>query len=336
MAIRKGGHFYSKNRSDLPRLLLLSLCCCLLCFSACRKDLIQAKQVVRVETHTKNRLNDILFVNDSLGFCVGGSRFYEADILRTIDGGATWQLYISNDAKKELFGLCIAPSAAIYCIGFEGNLLRSYDQGITWIHRQLRYEAYKAIAFQNATLAQCVGGISFYRGDAMVIDSNGNVLQHDSLGYELNDIKILPSGIGYRCGYGAIQYTNDHGASWHWARLNNDNFTALSITGPQSAFACGGEGSIAQTNDAGHTWNIRRNGNDITHKKYRLRDIFFLNNQEGYAVGEKGVVLYSDDAGRHWSELENFTKSNLQAIAQASNGALFVCGENGELWKILP
>lgn len=336
MAIRKGGHFYSKNFPDLPRLLLLSFCCYVLSFAGCRKDLIQAKQVQRIATQTTNRLNDILFVNDSLGLCVGGSRFYEADILRTTDGGATWQLYISKDAKKELFGLCASPLGVIYCIGFEGNLLRSYDQGVTWLYRQLRYEAYKSIAFQDATHAQCVGGISFYRGDALGIDSNGNVLQHDSLGYELNDIKILPSGIGYRCGYGAIQYTNDHGVSWHWAKLNNDNFTALTITGPQTAFACGGEGSIAQTIDGGHSWRILRNGNDITHKKYRLQDLLFLNDQEGYAVGEKGAVIFTDDGGRHWSELENFTKSNLHSIAQAGHGYLFVCGENGELWKILP
>lgn len=329
--------FFLRNILSLNRSLLFTVAACsIFLLASCSKDLIHPAAVEKLETSTKNRLNDLLFLNDSLGFCVGGSRFDEADILRTTDGGRTWQLYISTEAHKELFGLCQSPSGAIYCIGFEGNLLRSYDGGLSWIRNQLRYEAYKAIAFQDAGRAQCVGGITFLRGDAMNIDSAGNIVAHDSLGYELNDIKILPSGIGYRCGYGAMQYTSDGGESWRWATLNNDNYTAISITGPKSAYACGGQGSIAETLDAGHSWTILRNGNDITHKKYRLQDVLILNSSEGYAVGESGVVIYTEDGGRHWSEFASFTATNLHGIARAANGNLFICGENGELWKLKP
>ncbi|MEO6832969.1 MAG: YCF48-related protein [Chitinophagaceae bacterium] len=317
------------------RLLSFTVAACgVLLLASCSKDLIHPSKVERLETHTQNRLNNILFVNDTLGFCVGGSRFDETDILRTVDGGKSWQLYISPDAHKELFGLCQSPSGAIYCIGFDGNLLRSYDQGISWARNQLRYEAYKAIAFQDAGRAQCVGGISFYRGDAMSIDSAGNISAHDSLGYELNDIKILPSGIGYRCGYGAMQYTNDGGESWDWSTLKNDNYTALFITDSESAFTCGGEGSIAKTLDAGHSWKILRNGNDITHKKYRLQNLLFLNASQGYAVGESGAVISTEDGGNHWSELASFTTTNLHGIALGPDGSIFICGENGELWKL--
>jgi photosystem II stability/assembly factor-like uncharacterized protein len=302
--------------------------------AACKKDLIRPRSITRLDSHTGNRLNSILFVNDSLGFVAGGSRFYEADILRTTDGGHTWSLYVSPEAHKELFGITLSPSGAVYVVGFDGNMLHSYDGGLSWLRSQLRYEPYKAIAFSDAEHAQCAGGISFIRGDAMWIDSAGNVSAHDSLGYELNDIVIRPDGIGYRCGYGAIEYTSDGGRSWQWSEIHNDNFTALDVHDARTAYACGGEGSICVTHNGGRNWQSLRNGNDLTHAKYRLRDLVFLDADHGYAVGERGKVIYTDDGGHHWSELESFTEEHLHGIALCPNGDLIVCGEGGALWRV--
>ena len=316
------------------RACCLFICCFVLI--SCKKDLIHPRSVVRLDSHTANRLNSICFINDTLGFCVGGSRFYEADVLTTKDGGHTWSLSIPRDAHKELFSVIRSPSGAVYAIGFEGNFLRSYNGGDTWQYEQLRYESYKAIAFSDAAHAQAVGGISFERGDAMWIDSAGHISAHDSLGYELNDIVLLPSGHGYRSGYGVMQYTTDGGRSWQWSELRNDNYTALDVHSPQTAHACGGEGSICATWDGGKTWETLRNGNDLTHPKYRLQDILFSDADHGYAVGEQGVVIYTDDAGHHWSELEHFTDEALHGIARCANGDLIVCGEGGDLWRISP
>jgi photosystem II stability/assembly factor-like uncharacterized protein len=314
-----------------PLLLLLTS---ILLFSSCKKDLIRPRSITRIESHTANRLNSILFINDSLGFIAGGSRFDEADVLITRDGGHSWELYISPEATKELFGITRSPSGAIYIVGFDGNMLRSYDEGRTWIHSQLRYESYKALAFSDATHALCAGGISFERGDATWIDSAGNVGAHDSLGFELNDIVIRPDGYGYRSGYGAMQFTTDAGRSWQWSELRNDNYTALDVHDAQTAYTCGGEGSIAVTHNGGRDWETLRNGNDLSHVKYRLRDLIFTDAAHGYAVGEKGKVIYTDDGGYHWSELESFTEENLHGIARCPDGELIVCGEGGALWRI--
>ena len=180
---------------------------------------------------------------------------------------------------------------------------------------------------------QIVGGVSFERGDAMRVDTAGNVLAYDSLGYELNDVFLLANGTGWRCGYGAMQRTEDGGKTWEWEDLRNDNYTSLDVHDAQTAYACGAEGSICATHD-GRKWETLRNGNDLTHPKYRLQDLLFTDDQHGYAVGEQGVVIYTDDAGQHWSELKRFTDANLHGIARAPNGAFFVCGEGGELWEI--
>ncbi len=310
-------------------LLLLSL-------ASCRKDLLPFHAATRLTTGVSNRLNRILFVNDSLGFVCGGSRFDEADILITRDGGRTWTPYISPDAHKELFGMTQAPDGSIWCIGFDGNLLRTRDEGLSWLRFQLRYDAYKALAFAGPNEIQAVGGVSFELGDATVVDTIGRVLSHDSLGYELNDIVLLPDGKGWRCGYGVMQYTDDAGKSWQWQSPNNDNFTALDVHSDQVAYACGGEGSIYATADGGKNWQCLRNGNDLRYPKYRLRDLLFLDPKHGYAVGEKGVVIYTDDGGRHWSRFEKFTDEHLFGIAANSRSELFICGDGGALWKLTP
>jgi len=318
--------------------LRLSILSILLLFTtllgSCKKDLIRPVSITRLQSHTGNRLNSILFINDSVGFIAGGSRFYEADILVTKDGGYTWRLLHPPGSTKELFGISRAPSGAIYIIGFDGNLQRSYDEGETWIHSQLRFEPYKAIAFSGAAEAQCVGGISFYQGDAMRIDSAGTVFSYDSLGYELNDIVLLPDGSGFRSGYGVMQYTIDGGNNWQWSELRNDNFTALDVHSGQVAFTCGGEGSVCVTYNGGREWETLRNGNDLRYPKYRLRDLVFIDGKHGYAVGESGKVISTEDGGRHWSELEHFTDTHLHSIARCPDGDLIVCGEGGEIWRI--
>jgi photosystem II stability/assembly factor-like uncharacterized protein len=326
--------FFNLHTVPHPTIRLTILLLSLLLAASCKKDLIHPRSITRLDSHTGNRLNRILFINDTLGFIAGGSRFDEADVLITRDGGQSWSLYVSPDAHKELFGITRSPSGAIYIIGFEGNLLRTYDGGLTWLRDQLRAEAYKAIAFSDAAHAQCAGGISFERGDAMWIDSAGNISAHDSLGYELNDIVLLPGGTGYRCGYGAMQYTTDGGQSWQWSQLRNDNYTSLDVHSAQTAYASGGEGSICVTQNGGRDWQTLRNGNDLTHPKYRLQDVVFTDADHGYAVGESGKVIYTDDAGDHWSELEYFTDANLHGVARSPDGALIVCGEGGEVWRI--
>jgi photosystem II stability/assembly factor-like uncharacterized protein len=192
------------------------------------------------------------------------------------------------------------------------------------------------LAFSDASHIQAVGGVSFERGDALYLDTAGNISSHDSLGYELNDIVLLSNGSGWRCGYGAMQRTTDGGKTWEWQELRNDNFMALEVRGPLEAYTCGSEGSICVTKDGGQHWETLRNGNDLRKPKYRLKDIVFVDGQRGYAVGEQGVVIYTNDAGAHWSELERFTEAHLYSLTVAPDQALIIAGDNGELWRVIP
>jgi len=304
-------------------------------FSACKKDLLHYQSVQQLDSHTTtDRFNKILFVNDSVGFIVGGQRFLNATILITRDGGNTWQNYSFPEAGKELFGIAQAPSGIVYCTGFDGKLLYSSDTGNNWTFRQLQYYPYLDIAFTDATHGIIIGGVSFDEGFMAHVDDKGNTSTQDSLGYQLNKIKMVDNQTGYIAAYGTVLKTTDAGQTWNPLNIKNDDFTGIYIPNNNEIWVCGYNGSIYHSPDAGQSWQRKRNGNDITIPRYRLLDIIFKDAATGWAVGESGIVIHTEDGGGHWEQYDHFTSNSLRSIVILSNGDLLVAGDNGSLYRL--
>jgi len=316
----------------LPFIKSSAICLLVLCFCSCSKDLLHWQLTQKLDTHTTHRLNKILFVNDTLGFAVGGERFQDADILTTHDGGNTWSYQTFPQSGKGIYGITKAPSGIVYTVGFDGKMLYTAD-GNNWQFHQLRYDPCNGIAFATATKAIVVCGVSFEIGSRQHIDSAGNVTKYDSLNYQMNDVCMADAQTGYIAGYGIVQKTVNGGDSWDFMDVNNDNFTAIDCHTPQKLWICGAQGSIYKTTDGQH-WERLRNGNDLTLPRYHLNDILFTDDIHGYAVGENGLVIYTDDGGQHWMEFDRFTDAILRCIVKGPDGNLFTCGDNGSLYRL--
>jgi photosystem II stability/assembly factor-like uncharacterized protein len=317
--------------------LIISALCFLVILTGCRKDLLHFQAVEKLETHTStDRFNKIYFLNDSVGFVVGGQRFNNSTILTTRDGGKTWSYQNIPDAPKALYGITASPSGRIYAIGFDGKLISSDNQGQDWLYRQLWYLPYRDVAFATDTRGIAVGGVSFNAGVRNTIDSAGNMTPWDSTGYEMNDIEMVDGRTGYISGSGVVLKTTDSGHTWQLQNIKNDHFTAIHAYGLYEAWTCGANGSIFHTIDGGEHWEQMRNGNDITRPHCRLQDIGFTDPLNGYAVGEDGLLIYTDDGGHHWMEYDRFTTSHLRCIVAHTNRTLFVCGDDGTLFSVQP
>src|SRR5690606_23447543 len=127
----------------------------------------------------------------------GGERFNHADMLITRDGGKTWTHRTFPEAAKGLYGIAQAPSGVIYVIGFDGKLLFSADTGYTWEFRQLDYLPVHTLAFTGSGAGSVSGGISGGQGFRVRVSSEGQQLTRDSMGYELNDIRMVNATTGY-------------------------------------------------------------------------------------------------------------------------------------------
>ncbi|HTN45606.1 MAG TPA: YCF48-related protein [Flavipsychrobacter sp.] len=307
-------------------------------FSAgCRKDLLRPASVVRMDTHTtSDRWNEILFINDSTGFIVGGERFFNAAVLKTTDGGVTWTYRGFPDARRGIYGITKTASNNLFTIGYGGNWMRSDDAGVNWQARDVRWNEYKDLAYSTEDFGTAVGGISFIAGYILQLDGKGNVLRWDSLAYELNDIDMLNPREGYICGYGVVYKTLDSMKSWQMLHVKNDNFTAVRSYEEGEVWVCGYNGSIFHSSNAGATWQKMRNGNDITIARYHLLDIAFADPQHGYAIGENGLLIYTNDGGNHWMEYERFTDVHLRSLCLRPGGDIFVAGDAGALFHVTP
>jgi photosystem II stability/assembly factor-like uncharacterized protein len=305
--------------------------------TSCRKDLLHWQYVQKLETHsTTDRLYKILFINDSVGYVVGGERFYKSTILSTGDGGKTWTYQNIDEAGKALFSITQSPSGSLYAIGFDGKVLKSDNEGKDWEFHQVWYAPYKDIAFTSSNRAILVGGISFRQGIMTFIDSAASASPFDSTGYEMNDIEMVDGSTGYVGCHGVVLKTRDSGYTWQMQNIQDDNFKAVHAHGYNVAWACGYNGSIFYTADGGTNWERLRNGNNISKPSYKLLDILFTNSLHGYAIGENGVFIYTDDGGHHWMELDRFTDAHLRSIVDRPDGSLMVCGDNGTLYRVIP
>lgn len=320
---------------EFPMRLLLFTIIISLC--GCKKDLLHWQLVERIETHTStDRLNKIFFLNDTLGFVVGGDRYQQSTILTTTDGGYSWSYRNIPDAPKGLYGITQSPSGMIYAIGFDGKMLRSDDTGRSWKYLQLWYMPTKDVIFFSSNRGMVVGGISFNQGYRFVIGQDGDHAGFDSLGYELNDIELVDGSTGFISGYGVILKTTDTGHTWQHLDIANDNFTAIHAYGPNEVWTCGYNGSVFHSSNGGQSWERLRFGNNVTIPRYRLLDIVFKDPMHGFAVGEDGVFIYTDDGGRHWMEFDRFTDAALRNLRLMPDGSLLVCGDKGSLYRVLP
>lgn len=303
---------------------------------SCKKDKLHWQKVEQLDSHTTDRLCNILFTDNNNGFIAGGDRFYKASILSTTDGGNTWQYKDMPEAGKCLYGLAKSPWGSIYICGFESKLLHSTDGGNNWIFNQLpNWQPCKDMAFNNDNTGIIIGGASFNYGSLTYIDSAGNITRFDTLAFELNDIEMLDGKTGFISGFGAIMKTTDGGYTWDIQDAINDDFMAITALNENELWACGINGSIMHTVNGGKHWEKQRNGNDITIPRYRLLDILFKDALHGYAVGENGIVIYTDDGGDHWMEYDKFTDQALRTIALMPSGDMLVAGDGGTLYRLL-
>lgn len=306
-------------------------------FNSCKKDVLHPRSVQQLDSKTTtDRLSRIFFINNNVGFVVGGQRFYACNITTTTDGGYTWNKMTLNGVNKCLYGISMSPSGTLYSVGFDGKIVSSNDMGKTWNYSQSWYLPFSDIAFFTPGSGTIVGGISFNEGYRLIIDDKGNTIKKDSLGYQLNRVVAVNDKVGYICGFGVLQKTTDAGQTWNFLNIEaNDNFTGINIHDENDIWVCGYGGGVYHTIDGGASWFTVRNNNDITLPRYYLLDILFQkDNIHGWAVGENGLLLYTDDAGHHWEEYERFTDNALRSLAMCANGDLIVAGDNGALYRL--
>ncbi len=85
------------------------------------------------------------------------------------------------------------------------------------------------------------------------------------------------------------------------------------------------KGKIMRSSDAGNSWNT------VLTNQPQLNDAD-ANQDIVIAVGETGIIVKSTDAGQTFAVIQNNPVSDFKGVT-FPNGAIFVCGTNGKIYK---
>lgn len=246
----------------------------------------------------------------------------EGHIVRTTDGGASWQ------------GTTIPGSFLEYVqfinrnTGFvsgPAGVFRSDDGGQTWLdispNTPIGENGWGSYWLNDRVGVYFVGGClndqqSFYR------TTDGGLSWTVSYGYErssgLSDGFLYEDGSGYAISSGVLWGTSDYGRSWFkisntGPRNWNEEISVFgrSILIPSAGQSCDGQsgkgGSLRYSTDGGATWREYLTGQN-------MYGCFLLSATTAWGVGDNRTVLYTEDAGKSWLNRNCGIRGNIDDI----------------------
>lgn len=279
------------------------------------------------QTGYKFKIMKLFFLDENKGWGVawdesGNNMFYGTYILKTTDGGETWNSEQYRDENVFLATIYFLDSLKGFMGGYPGKFLITTDGGINWGAAQIDSGAFAYFPplhfnFFNKLYGFAAGGAMDIAGVVWKTTNGGESWRTSEVNspdpiraiHFFDSLSVL--GIGGDPEYFGIAVirSTDAGESW--------TYEEPGIIGVASAlsFRTETEGwaptSFAQTLiysfDSGNTW-----ADTSTVDSSRIYDLVFTDSLTGYAVGEEGVILkykyeYPDFVNENYSPLvKNF------------------------------
>ncbi len=289
---------------------------------------------------TGNNLNNLFFLDSSLGWCVG----QVGTIIKTSNGGVSWETQESN-TDSDLNGIYFIDELNGWIVG-NGVILSTIDGGESWNSRLLN----PAINFNSVYFIDKENG--WCCGDSLVYSTTDGGNTWNSQGIKsssnLKSITFLNLQTGWVVGYNNAFKTTDGGKTWNAVSLPNQfqnsdlqkiEFVSQSvgwIVGSRFKYLCCNSsslsGSIWKTEDGGSSWNIvffDSTAFSFYYPRYYFTDITFADSENGLFNSIYGIYS-TNDGGINW----NFTSNNLSSsYFMATNNIVYAAGLEGILYK---
>ncbi len=302
------------------------ICFALLLLISCKK------QVLDADSQTLNpdiTIHDMLFVDDTLAFAIGGIQYVTYALYRSEDAGTSWTELRPSSMKecKILYDIRFQ-HGILYMSGADGKIVHSTDTGKTWhsFQNQSWADIY-SLSYLNpekgiATSTYANGG------KMLVVNSYGDNTEIQNFSTTLNSLHVWDNQRMVAGGSGIIMYTEDGAEYWEASDADGDIFVDLNENNGE-LFAIGYFGKILKSKDKGKTWKkvneIRSNGSEA-----KLRKCLTLQDGRQIIVGDESMVYITSD---NWNKYETFQisdkKENLLGVCQSPQGQIMLMGSGG-------
>ena len=252
----------------------------------------------------------VCFIDAQHGWVLGQTDGYGSVLLRTVDGGHTWDFQYP-DTWQPLTAITFIDSAHGWAVGWR-NVYRTSDGGQTWSQAWEDPDGF---------------GTTYYKTVAV---SGGNVLVSGT------DNGLTP----------LMVRSDDDGATWHQVASPPEFVAPPSFTSSSEGWGIAVDWShngLVHTTDGGITWQTQYGPLFTDSRDYSdlpLSGIAVVDGQHGWAVGALGAILRTAD-GSAWGNLTtSLTDEDLHGVEFADDlhgwavggGRLFRTGDGGQTW----
>jgi photosystem II stability/assembly factor-like uncharacterized protein len=283
-------------------------------------------------------LTHITFFTDQIGIVSGGHpdgshASPEGTIIKTTDGGQTWQEVFYGSQAINSFDFAADQTTGI-AIGYYGTI-KTTDGGNTWNIINYDHNNSSSLSMDNLNTGIDVGDFG-----RISKTTDGGItwtdLSHSLTNSYLASLQFPDPNTGYAVVSsepGSIIKTTDGGINWKKLTSGmNGNFLSLYFTNSMTGYVTSynyPNYEILKTSDGGNSWNIINS----TPSSYLLRDIKFVSANTGFAVGDNGLILRTTNGGTTWNAISGNTNITLTSIDFFSSARGVIVGDGGTILK---
>ena len=294
--------------------------------------------------------NAVCILDQRTAAIAGGNEVQDSieSVFITTDRDSSWNINL-DITRPWLRGIGFPNIGEGVAVGENGRVVRSTDQGNTWIASNLPAPAanrnFNGVFFASVNTVYAVGGNASADSIQTIIKSTDGgvtwVVQLDTLSPWLHAVYFTDANHGYAVGDGGVVLkTADGGVVWTALSLTGNfatrNYNALYFFNDSTGLIVGGYPAndsiqtILSTSDGGNTWNII-----MDQLGPMLNGISFADSSEAFVVGNHGVLMQSNDVGNSWNyvalpaEVQAADTNNLNAVCFFNRGYGLAVGNNG-------
>ena len=303
----------------------------ILFLSACQKE----KTTVNWQEQTSNvtfNLHAVHFFDTQNGIICGGRTWTSGFVLRTQDGGMTWQT--DSLLNKGFYGLG-TEGGKTWIVGNSGHVFE-FEKKITslrWVGEP--FEGwFRDVAVRRQT-GFMVSGQAWQNGKLVRFDvETGQKMQLDTFPQELESVCFSNDSTIHAVGYGLVLRSTDLGKTWQpQNNLTDDFFQSVCFPSEKVGYIVGQNGGILKTTDGGASWFSLKKSKSIGNPRFRA--VFFSDILRGWICGEGGVLWRTDDGGATWKVVEGLPNVDFYDVFASDTEGVLV-GQNGRIVRFVP
>jgi len=191
------------------------------------------------------------FLDDNIGFITGGRSGNNGVVLRTLNGGITWE-ELNVNSSSAVYGIYFTSPDTGYFSNFNGEISKTKDGGATWQKLSSgTSNSLISLYFTNETTGYACG----FEGTILKTTDQGATwdLITNKANEFYTDIIFLDEFVGFVIGGDAnsssLLKTTDKGETWIEENTSTSRLFGGEILSYAAAYSCGFNGSILKITD---------------------------------------------------------------------------------------